>query len=870
MKRIYLTFFSLFIVLTTLIGQSTWLSPQEGYVSKDIITDKAFSAHDINGNHLFAIDSDGLYCYDITTGKVLHNLGKAPDGYNGWPSFVTADPDGTKVWVGYTVSGLIDDRIFSVDITTGTWTHAATFPGNFDMEYHDGNYYVSGLNTEGWDGANDVNCISLLDLTGSNNHKKLIEIGGNSSGLAIDATGNVYNAKYDPSGSTSMYQWSAASVTAVIEAIDGSFLTLEDGTVITTMPGNGPYDCATDDAGNMLFNCNDFTGGSFLARWNGNTGSTQNYEVIGTYGGSSFAWFSMLKATGDITTDGKAYMINFGDPVAEIRLSKAPVINRTINNLVLPENAPQTVINLADYFSAKEGETIEYGVIAATNTILSATAINGTNLTIDYLPNVSGTAEITVSAISSGEEVVIKFTVELRQVNYSNGVFIVNEDWFGHDNGTVNYLTHDNQFIYRPYRLENPGKKLGVTTQYGTIYGDQFFFMSKQGSRLVVADATTMKEETTIEEFVVNESDNKSDGRAFVGVTPQKGYISTSQGIYLFNISTLTVGDKLEGTSGEVGNMLRAGQYVFAVKKTEVYVIDAATDQIVQTISGGPYGGVVQSLDGSVWIGAETTLLRLNPYTLVSEEVTLPDGIILQSSFGWAWNANSFCASATENAIYWAKPGGWSGSKIIYKYIIGDETSLNTPFITMEDGMELYGAGLRVHPETNQIYVTGMKSGWGDNSLTNTLYVFDGITGTEVARHEEEPYYWFPALPVFPDAHAPSFTLTDIDFLPGDAAKSLTLTDLVSDPDNNDASILVSVVGNTDNTIVDATVTGNQLVITPQNGVAGSATITLQALSNGKVVEASFSVSISTATTIAKINHIPISKQPFKNNISSP
>ncbi|WP_430811800.1 MULTISPECIES: DUF5074 domain-containing protein [unclassified Carboxylicivirga] len=843
MKQIYLSFLNLFIVLSSIMGQSVWLNPQEGYLSNDIITDKAFSCHDILGNNLYAIDSDGLYCYDLTTMQQTHNFGKVPD-YNGWISFVTADPDGTKVWLGYTKSGLTDDRIYSVDITSGTWTHVATFPGNFDMEIANGNYYVSGLNTEGWDGVNDVNCISLLDKSGNNNHKKIIEVGGNSTGLAVDARGTVYNAQYDPTGNTLMYQWPAEIVNPVIAATDGSFLTLNDGTVITSMPGNGPYDCEVDDAGHMLFNCNDYSSGSYVALWNGTSGEMQNYKKIGVYGGSSFAWFSMLKAAGDITAGGKVYMINLGDPIAEVRLSNGPSISNPITDKLLSVNTAETVIELTNHFTPKDGEPVDYSVSTTSNTILSSAAIEGTTLTINYLNDVTGTAEITVSGTSKGDATNITFAVELRDINYSNGAFIVNEDWFGHSSGTVNYLTDDGKMVYRAYRQENTNKTLGTTTQYGTAYGDNIYFMSKQGQRLVVADAATLKEQATVPNFGVD-----PDGRAFVGVTPEKGYIGTSNGIYLFDIPTLGVGNQIDATNGEVGNMLRAGNYVFAVKKDAVCVINANTDALEQTISGASYSGVVQAFDGMVYIGAGTKLLKVNPYTLTQEEIILPAGIEVPSSFGFAWNANSFCASATENALFWAKPGGWSGSNTIYKYIIGDETSLSAPFISLEEGMELYGAGLRVHQSTNQIYVTGVKSGWGQNSMTNTLYVFDGTDGSEVSRTELEPYYWFPAMPLFPDAHAPVFNLTDMDIKAGDAPTKLLLTNLVSDTDNNDASILVSVIGNSDNTVAIATVEGNQLVLTP-GSKAGSTQITLKATSNGKTVTESFTVTVSPATAI--------------------
>ena len=36
--------------------------------------------------------------------------------------------------------------------------------------------------------------------------------------------------------------------------------------------------------------------------------------------------------------------------------------------------------------------------------------------------------------------------------DYSDGVFFVNEDWYGHQNSTVNFLTNDGEWIYRVFQ----------------------------------------------------------------------------------------------------------------------------------------------------------------------------------------------------------------------------------------------------------------------------------------------------------------------------------------------------------------------------------------------------------------------------------
>lgn len=38
-----------------------------------------------------------------------------------------------------------------------------------------------------------------------------------------------------------------------------------------------------------------------------------------------------------------------------------------------------------------------------------------------------------------------------EQVDYTKGTFIVNEDWFGHQNSTVNFLSDDGKWTLRAF-----------------------------------------------------------------------------------------------------------------------------------------------------------------------------------------------------------------------------------------------------------------------------------------------------------------------------------------------------------------------------------------------------------------------------------
>ncbi len=415
MRKIYVGLVAL-VYCTGLFSQSSWFDPVPNYKSFDIISDKAFSCHDILNNTLYAIDSDGLYAYNLNTLEQTHNLGKAPSDYTGaWVSFVKADPSGKKIWVGYTTGGLTNDRIYSVNIATDEWKHVASFPGNFDMEIYDGMYFVTGLNKEGWDGTNDINSICLLDTTGNNQHQKIIEVGGNSSGLAIDSKGNIYTAKYNASGTeTYMYQWPVDSIDLVLDKTKNRYLTVASGTLISSMPNNGPYDCDVDDADHLLFNCNDFVGGSFLAIWDGNTGDAHNYSKVGGYGGSSFAWFATIKAKGDISKDGEAYMINYGDPLVKIIRNTPPETIMHLGIISAFDDAENRVFDLQKYFNDPDDtDPIVYEIVSNSNEVVAgASLINDTLLVIDFLA--AGQTNMIVKATSNGLSVTEKLIVGVQ------------------------------------------------------------------------------------------------------------------------------------------------------------------------------------------------------------------------------------------------------------------------------------------------------------------------------------------------------------------------------------------------------------------------------------------------------------------------
>lgn len=444
---------------------------------------------------------------------------------------------------------------------------------------------------------------------------------------------------------------------------------------------------------------------------------------------------------------------------------------------------------------------------------------------------------------------------EQAPVDYTQGLFLVNEDWYGWDNGTVNFLTSDGRWVYRAFRRENPGETLGVTTQYGAIYGGRFFFVSKQasstadastGGRLVVADALTLKRVAAFDEI-------GGDGRSFVGVDEHTAYIGTSSGITRFDLESMSLGEEIAGTAsegglyaGQIGAMVRAGGYVFAAKQAVgVLVIDATTHTLHTTIDLPTISTLTLGRDGGVWVADATSLVRIDVATLETRSRLLPDDCRVSSTWG-AWNAGSLCAAYRKNFLYFANE---KENQIARYHILTDE--LDADFFTLPDQGRAYvqqfqGAGLRVDPRNDRLIVTATQSGYLSHYMNNWVHVVDGLSGELLGTIELEPYYWFPALPVFPDNEAPVIALPDRLSIGREPVK-ISLLEAVTDADNLSASI-VSAVEVEDSSVATARISGYDLTV---SGVSiGDTRLTLTVNSNGKKATRTVDVQVTEASGI--------------------
>lgn len=432
----------------------------------------------------------------------------------------------------------------------------------------------------------------------------------------------------------------------------------------------------------------------------------------------------------------------------------------------------------------------------------------------------------------------------------STGFYVINEDWFGWDNGTVNYFKtvgNSLEATYRAYRAANPNDMLGTTSSFATIWGENVYLCSKQGTRLVVADAKTLKKKKSFDNI-------GGDGRAFAGIDNKKGYLSLGNGIVAFDIDKLEIGARIEGISGQVGNMSLAGGRVFAVSQSKVYVINAQTDKLELTFEGA-FSTLAQSKDGDIWVASSKGLLRINPHTLDKETIEYPANASVGNSWG-AWNAGSLCASTQTNTLYWSTGGGmFGGGKVVVKFDV-DTRVANPSFYTLGKSehntqLEFYGAGLRVDPLTDELILTVKHSGWGASGAYNWIYKLNA-TGQEVtnlklkgdngvasgwggnAEDWDGKYFWYPSVPFFEDANKPQILVNQI-ILAKNEEKTLDLEKIILDHDNSFASIQKKVAF-ADEKLVAGSISDGKLTIKAGDKPAKS-TCVISVISNGVLVE---------------------------------
>lgn len=615
---------------------------------------------------------------------------------------------------------------------------------------------------------------------------------------------------------------------------------------------------------------------------------------------------SVKRVEGDAVI--RAFVVKDPDIYAEMTIHAA--LANPVEGFILGNGEKNITISYMDIYALcptvvpSNADIQSYNIEISDPTIAttySVTAFNPTRKYFELVTHKPGEVDVTFKA-QDGSEVASTYHFIIKDSertapkdSWQDGTFWLNEDWFGHTNGSINYIDKDGTVRYRAYESQNPYESFGCTSQYAMIFGGKLYVMSKQetdggdtrrgGGRLVVADAKTLKKLVGFDDIL-----DGGDGRACVGVNSEKVYVGTTAGIAVFNPSSLSITGKVEGIetgskyANQLGDMVCAGKYVFAIKQAYgTYVIDTDTDEVVSILGRNDDGsvfanpqGVTMTADGLVWIaatstanGKATTLYCYDPKTLeLVKSVDMPSHLSITCGWG-AWRSTNFFAEKDKVAIWFGsgvEASIVSGNSGYYRWDTkSDLSNLEPVFVFPND---LYGidektkqapyASVRYDDRSNQLLIAATH-GSSSNYRYTWLHFVDCASGEIAKTIRLKDYYWFPAIPVFPDKFAPEFEeIENIELDLSDDKEGKIIDINVTDRDNADKGIKLAIVDNVpipaseDNllsssdegeSVVKALLEDNHLTVVPLK--PGNGEISLKAESNGVATYLSIPVAVS-------------------------
>lgn len=483
-----------------------------------------------------------------------------------------------------------------------------------------------------------------------------------------------------------------------------------------------------------------------------------------------------------------------------------------------------------------------------------------------------------------------------QDFTFTNGIIFVNEDRYGPNQGSLNYYNYDyDEMEYNVFAMVNPGAKLGVTTQFGQLFGDRLFLVSKQantaeasgstvGSRLAVLDAATLQQQGSILRF--GESpDSVYDGRAYCAVTADKGYVSTNAGIFVIDVPSMSVVGSIDGTlssakgdynslyKDQCGDMVRFGQYVFAVQQGRgLHVIDPVTDRIVTTLPFPDIVTVFVTAGGNLYVANNSREIydysggpyvadftRIDPVTLQPAEVHSLDGMHGAMSSWGAWRARMVCVDPYAERVYYNYD---EYQNYISSYDFTTRT-FTDELIALPEGVEinwdgtkelqgLYSSAISFDPHTGDMVVQTIEAAPLSYQNFNHNWVLFYDANTFELKHQVrlQDAYWFPAMAVYPDVADPVVVVPEKVLQEGDI-DVVDLLHAVSDADNMSA-LAVTTAASADESVARAWVSGLDLMV---EAVAyGRTRITVTTDSNGKLASTSFVVTVTKASKPGDVN----------------
>lgn len=276
-----------------------------------------------------------------------------------------------------------------------------------------------------------------------------------------------------------------------------------------------------------------------------------------------------------------------------------------------------------------------------------------------------------------------------------NHIFVLNEGGFGSSNGSLTAVSRETGVVWDDIFEQVNGFKLGDVVQSMTVHNGKAYIIVNNSGKIEVADASTLESIGTI--------DGSPSPRYFLPINDDKAYVTNyidegSTTLDIIDLKTNEITKTIPTAWGEQMVMSDGKVFVGVMNSYDLMVIDAATDEVIETISVTYAPNSLQiDKNGKIWVLSDggyynydlPALRRINPITLETEEIFTFASINARPE--------ELAINGAADQLYFLESGK------VWTMSINETALPSSPFIT-SDMSVFYGLG--VDPATDYIYTT--------------------------------------------------------------------------------------------------------------------------------------------------------------------
>jgi hypothetical protein len=272
-----------------------------------------------------------------------------------------------------------------------------------------------------------------------------------------------------------------------------------------------------------------------------------------------------------------------------------------------------------------------------------------------------------------------------------DGVFISDEGNFQGGNSKVSFYRFSDGSVIEDLFHPINSRPLGDVCQSMTMINGSAYVVVNNSGKIEVCNPANLRSNATITGFV--------SPRYILPVSPAKAYVSDlfANAVSIVNLTTNTRTGSF-AFPGQSEAMIVANNQAFitCLNRNQVYVVNTASDAIVDSITIAPGGNSMQlDNNGKLWIlcygdyftSTPGGMYRIDPSTHIVEQ---------------SWPFTTFespthiCANSAGDTLYYLNYG-------VYRFAANAAALPTVPFIA-QSTQSFYGLGIR--PVTGEIFVT--------------------------------------------------------------------------------------------------------------------------------------------------------------------